>query len=152
MDVRELTRQATYVARVRCVSVQSTMDLGMVWTLSTFEVAEAWKGEPPSRFTVRLPGGESGGQRMSVAGAPRFTEGEEVVLFFTEDRGRQMNIVGWAQGTFRIRKSRRTGIEKVLQESARMQAPAVRQDDSADEERRRIPLATLRGMVERASR
>jgi len=150
MDVRELTRQATYVARVRCVNVLSTMEMGMVWTLNTFEVTESWKGEPPPRFTVRLPGGEAGGQRMTVEGAPRFTEGEEAVLFVTEDRGRQMNIVGWAQGTFRIRKSRRTGIEKAIQDTATGQAASVRTGASAEDERKRIPLATLRGMVEQA--
>lgn len=148
--VRDLTQRATYVVRARCVGVLSTVDADMVWTLSTFELTEAWKGEPPPRFTVRFPGGAAPSLRMTVVGAPKFAEGEDVVLFMTEYRGRQMNIVGWAEGIYRIRKGVRSGIEKAVQEQVDDAGFAAPSAERRKGERRSIPLATLRGMVEQA--
>ncbi|HXZ19918.1 MAG TPA: hypothetical protein VEG63_08205 [Candidatus Acidoferrales bacterium] len=152
MSVRELTQQSTYVARVRCVSVVSVADFGLVWTLTTFEVAQPWKGNPPPRFTVRLPGGEAAGVRVSVEGAPRFTVGEDLVLFLTADRGRLMNIVSWAQGTFRIRKNPRTRLEEAVQDTAGLEILDAHSGRAAQGGRRELPLAVLRASVLAAAR
>ena len=150
MSVSELTRQSSYIARVRCVSATSMADLNLVWTLNTFEVTEAWKGNPPSRFTVRLPGGDAAGIRVRVEGAPRFAVGEEAVLFLSDDRGRQMNILSWMQGTFRVRKDSRTGIEQAIQDTSGLQVLDARSGVRADGGRNRITLAALRAAVTRA--
>jgi len=150
MNVRELAQQSTYIARVRCVNVVSTADTNLVWTISTFEVAKVWKGSPPPRFTVRLPGGVAAGLRVRVEGAPQFSLGEDVVLFLTEDRGRQMNIVSWAQGTFRIRKNPRTGVELAVQDTAGLHLFDARSGARTEGEQRQLSLASLRATVSRA--
>lgn len=147
MSVRELAQQSTYVARVRCVSVVSMSDLGLVWTLTTFEVAQAWKGNPPPRFTVRLPGGEAAGVRVTVEGAPRFRVGEDVVLFLTADRGRLMNIVSWAQGTFRIRKNPLTKIEEAVQDTSGLRVLDAHSTAAVQGGRRQLPLEVLHANV-----
>ncbi len=147
MSVRELARQSTYVARVRCAQVTSQAEGNLVWTLTAFQVLDAWKGSPPPRFTVRLPGGEAAGLRVTVEGAPRFAVGEDVVLFLSADRGRQMNIVSWAQGTFRIRKNPRSGMDEAVQDTTGLQVLDARSAASAEGGSRRIPLATLRASV-----
>ncbi|HEY2119222.1 MAG TPA: hypothetical protein VGH37_08575 [Candidatus Acidoferrum sp.] len=48
----------------------------------------------------------------------RQSPGEEVYLFLMGKPGKQFNIVGWSQGTFRIRRDTRTGVETVTQDSA----------------------------------
>jgi len=148
-DVREVAQESEYIVRARCVRVASYVEMGAVWTVSAFEVTETWKGEPPSPFAVRLPGGEAGGLRMTSEGIPGFTVDEDVVLFLTGDRGRQMNIVGWGDGTFRIRKGRRSGIEKVVRDSAGSQTFSLqfRANPEGQRPHRSIPLATFRAMI-----
>jgi len=150
MSVRELAQQSTYIARVRCVTAVTMADMNLVWTVSTFEVAEAWKGTPPPRFTVRLPGGVAAGLRVRVEGAPRFSAGEDLVLFLAEGRGRQMNIVSWAQGTFRIRKNLRTAVELAVQDTAGLQLLDARSGARTEGERRQLSLASLRASVAHA--
>jgi len=152
MDIRELAQQSTYVARVRCVKTASVADEDLVWTLTRFDVIEAWKGNPPSPFILRMPGGEAGGLRVAVEGAPRFSTGEEVILFVTADRGRQMNIVSWAQGTFRIRQDPRTGAEQAVQDTAGLQILDANSGGRSTGGRRQFPLAELRAAVSRAVR
>jgi len=150
MSMRELAQRSTYVARVRCVRVLSVADLGLVWTLTTFEVAQAWKGNPPQRFTVRLPGGEAAGVRVTVEGAPRFAVGEDIVLFLTADRGRLMNIVSWAQGTFRIRKNPRTRIEEAVQDTAGVQVLDAHSNAATPGGRWQFSFEALRANVAKA--
>jgi len=152
MSVQELAQQATYVARVRCAKTASVADENLVWTLTRFDVIETWKGSPPSPFILRLPGGEAAGLRVAVEGAPRFSVGEEVVLFVTADRGRQMNIVSWAQGTFRIRQNPRTGVEEAVQDTAGLQILDANSGRRSTGGRRQFPLAELRTAVSRAVR
>ena len=147
MEVRELAKYSAYVARARCAQVTTISDANLVWTLSTFELTEAWKGNPPPRFTVRLPGGQAAGLRVTVEGAPRFTVGEDLVLFLTEDRAHQMNIVSWAQGTFRIRKNSRTAAEQVVQDTAGLHLFNPNSGARTEGERRQLSLAALRAGV-----
>ncbi|HKO05615.1 MAG TPA: hypothetical protein VJW51_12740 [Candidatus Acidoferrales bacterium] len=150
MELRELALRAPYVARVRCVQAVSWADASLVWSLTSFEVIEAWKGNPPPKFTVRLPGGESAGKRVTVEGAPRFAVGEDAVLFLEPERGLQLNIVSWAQGTFRIRRNPRTGAEEATQDTAGLQILDARTGKSSEGERRRLTVAQLRAGVARA--
>ena len=121
----------------------------MVWTVTTFEVTESWKGSPPPHFTVRLPGGDAAGLRVQVAGAPRFSVGEDVVLFLFDDRAHQLNILSWAQGTFRIRKDPRTAVELAIQDTAGLQVLDLRSGTRAEGERRQLSLPVLRATVAR---
>jgi len=150
MDVRALAQHSAYVARVRCVQVATVTDANLVWTLSTFELTEPWKGNPPPRFAVRMPGGQAAGLRVTVEGAPRFAAGEDVVLFLTEDRAHHMNIVSWAQGTFRIRKNPRTAVERAVQDTAGLHLLDPHSGARAEGERRQLSLAALRASVARA--
>lgn len=147
MDLRELARQSAYIARARCVNTTGQSSSRLIWTLSTFVVTEAWKGNPPSPFTIRLPGGEAAGRRVTVEGAPQFAVGEEVVLFLSTDTGRQMTIVSWAQGTFRIHRNPRTGAMDAVQDTAGLQVLDTRSGAWSPGERRQIPLTELRARV-----
>ena len=149
MNLRELVQQSTYIARVRCVKTASVADPNMVWTVTTFEVTESWKGNPPLNFTVRLPGGDAAGLRVLVAGAPRFSVGEDVVLFLFDDRAHRLNILSWAQGTFRIRKDPRTAVELAIQDTAGLQVLDLRSGTRAEGERRQLSLPVLRATVAR---
>jgi len=150
MDLRELSLRAAIIARVRCVASAPAANAGRVWTQTTFEVIAAWKGAPPARFTIRLPGGEAAGLRMTVEGAPRFSAGEEAVLFLDAGGGRPINIVSWAQGTFRIQRNARTGAEEAAQDTAGLRVLDSRTGKWSEGGIRRIPLAELQARVARA--
>ncbi|HEX4542853.1 MAG TPA: hypothetical protein VH114_06775 [Candidatus Acidoferrum sp.] len=50
----ELARQATAVARVRCLGAESRWENGEIWTETRFEVVEQSKGELPGIVTIRM--------------------------------------------------------------------------------------------------
>ncbi|MDD9935217.1 MAG: hypothetical protein OXT09_16520 [Myxococcales bacterium] len=55
---------------------------------------------PTSTLLVREPGAIAGDRRIALHGAPRYREGDEVVLFLVRDRGGHYRTLGMAQGCF----------------------------------------------------
>ena len=147
MELKDLVRQSTYIVRARCLATSFLTSSTQVWTLSTFTVTETWKGNLSSPFVVRLPGGELGGLRVAVEGAPRFTPREDVVLFLIPNASGQMNVVGWLQGTFRIRRNLRTGAPSAVQDTAGLRLFSPRSGNSSFGALRQFSLADLRARV-----
>ena len=114
----QLVQNSSAIARARCIRAEATMDGGEIWTDTVFEIVQHDKGYLPSRIVVRTPGGKVQHLHAHVDGVPEFRPGEEVFLFLTGHPGKQFLIVGWTQGTFRIRKDIRSGMETVTQDSA----------------------------------
>ena len=114
----KLVANSSAIARVRCVASVTRFESGEVWTDTVFEVVQHDKGFLPSRIVVRTPGGRYQQIRSHVDGVPEFRPGEEAFLFLTGHPGAQFRIVGWTQGTFRIRTNTQTGLETVTQDSA----------------------------------
>jgi hypothetical protein len=113
----ELANQATAVARVRCIGVDSRWQGGEIWTETRFEVVELSKGLLPGVFTVRMLGGQIGGLHSRVEGVPTFRAGEEAYVFLWGREGEPFRVLGWSQGTFRISRDPRTGVQCVTQDS-----------------------------------
>jgi len=118
MRFEELARQATAVARLRCVGVQSFWESGEIWTETRFQVIEQSKGSLPELIRVRMIGGIVGNLHSRVEEVPAFLVGEEAYVFLWGREGEPFRVLGWSQGTFRIRHDPRTGLETVTQDSA----------------------------------
>jgi len=114
----ELVNQATAVARLRCIGVQSLWQDGEIWTETRFETVEVNKGLLPDVVTVRMLGGSVGSLHSRVEGIPAFHPGEEAYVFLWGREGKPFRALGWSQGTFRITRDPRTGVERVTQDSA----------------------------------
>jgi hypothetical protein len=114
----QLVQHSSAIGRMRCVDTQTRFEDGEIWTDTVFEVVQHDKGYLPSPIVVRTPGGKFQHLHSHVDGVPEFRPGEEVFLFLTGRPGMPFRIVGWTQGTFRIRKNLRTGLETVTQDSA----------------------------------
>lgn len=101
-SVEEMTRTSDAVVRGRVAGVASrfTRD-GRIVTEVEIDVAGAWKGRPPAALRLVVPGGTVGGIAQAVDAAPRFEEGEEVVLFVTR-RGAAWLVNGYALGKYRV--------------------------------------------------
>jgi hypothetical protein len=114
----ELARQATAVARLRCLGSQSLWENGEIWTETWFQVLEQNKGSLPETIRVRMLGGSIGSLHSRVEEVPAFHVGEEAYVFLWGREGEPFRVLGWSQGTFRIARDARTGLETVTQDSA----------------------------------
>ncbi len=128
LRLEDLAQQASAVARLRCLTTESVREQDEIWTETRFEVLETAKGFLPGLVAVRTLGGRAGHLQSHVDGAPRFRPGEEVYLFLWGTPEQPYRVLGWAQGTFRIARNPKTGIESITQDSAGMAVfdPATR--------------------------
>jgi hypothetical protein len=152
MRFEELAKQATAVARLRCLGAESRWENGEIWTETRFEVAEQNKGQLPNMVTVRMLGGSVGALHSRIDGVPTFYPGEEAYVFLWKHEGEPFRILGWSQGTFRIAKDARTGLETVTQDSAAEPIfdPRTRQFRHGGV--RRLPVAIFRLKLRKALR
>src|SRR4029077_9332593 len=114
----ELVNQATAVARLRCISVESRWQGGEIWTETRFETVEVNKGLLPGVVSIRMLGGIIGNLHSRIEGVPGFRPGEEVYVFLWGREGEPFRVLGGSQGPFQTERDRRTGIERVTQDSA----------------------------------
>ncbi|HLZ13570.1 MAG TPA: hypothetical protein VKP58_13370 [Candidatus Acidoferrum sp.] len=146
----DLARQATAIARARCLASASLWRNGEIWTETEFAVLEVSKGTAPGILRISLPGGRMDHLQSHVEGVPAFRAGEEVYLFLWNARGRDNYVLGWTQGTFRIMHDPRTGLERVTQDSAATPAfdPATREFRHGGV--RNVPLPVFQLKLKRA--
>jgi len=152
MSVARMTDAADVIVHAQCVGSATGWDEGEIWTFTSFQTLEVWKGAAAAHITVRLLGGRAGNLTSSVAGVPHFQPGEEVVLFLQASGRGDYSIVSWVQGTFRIRRDPRTGKQSAVQDTADFATfdPATRQFVANG--MRNLPLDILRARVGAAQR
>jgi hypothetical protein len=117
LSLDQLAAAADGVARVRCVGAESRWEDGAIWTVTTFDVIETLKGSFPAQIAVRLPGGKVGHLTAAVDGTPKFSPGEQAVVFLERARTGGYSVAGWMEGTFRIALDAVGGRELVTQDS-----------------------------------
>lgn len=147
MSLAEMSQTARVIVRARCAGNSTGWDAGEIWTFTSFDSKETWRGSTPARFTVRLLGGRIGNLTSSVSGVPRFGPGEDVVLFLEATARGDFSIVGWEEGTFRVRSDPRTGEDEVTQDTASFATfdPSTRQFEI--EGIQHMPLTMFRARV-----
>ena len=118
LKLDDLAQESTAVARLRCLGTKSLWDHGEIWTEAKFEVIQREKGNLPGIVTVRLLGGTVGHLHSHVDEVPVFRAGEDLYLFLWSRSGGPYEVLGWSQGTFRIARNSRSGLEVVTQDSA----------------------------------
>lgn len=114
----ELTSKATAIARLHCLRAESRWNNGEIWTRTEFTVTEINKGVLPRVVIIEMPGGILGHLHSRVEEVPAFTPGEEAYVFLWPAPNGVYRILGWSQGTFRVRTDAATGVERVTQDSA----------------------------------
>ena len=105
MSLEQLTAAAPLIVRARCQGSIVSTEKSEIWTITSFEVREVWKGSAPQVVRVRLLGGRTAELTSHVEGVPRFLPGEDVVLFLAPLRRGNYSVTSWAQGTFRIHRA-----------------------------------------------
>jgi hypothetical protein len=147
MSVADMSRAAFVVVRARCVANSTRWDAGEIWTFTTFDIEETWKGSAPAQIAVRLLGGRAGNLTSTVSGVPRFLPGEELILFLERTPAQDFSIVSWMQGTFRIAHNLATSEEIVTQDTATFPVfdPASHNFETAGI--RKMPLSAFRSLI-----
>lgn len=101
--VEESARESEAVVRGVVVAAVSrrTPSGRRIVTDVDIDVASAWKGAPGPTVRVVVPGGQVDGIALWVDTAPRFTPGEEVVVFLARG-GDVWRVAGAAMGKYRV--------------------------------------------------
>lgn len=103
-DLRELTRDATAIARGTVVRVngQWTTDRRTIETIVTLQTDEYLKGGLGGTVLFRVPGGVLGRYRHVVVGAPQFEVGQHVIVFLGTRGPSIPFLIGFGQGVYRV--------------------------------------------------
>lgn len=110
LPLEEITHRAASVVQGTVTQVRVGRDeSGLPGTWITLEVSRVLKGSAPNRLTIKQYGVASALTDGTVAGIdalPRYTAGEEVVLFLHANSQRGFTSpVGFGQGFYRIDRS-----------------------------------------------
>lgn len=115
LDTRALVRGSSdiVVGTVDAVRSYWNAEHTRILTDVTVRVGESLKGAPGATLTLTQVGGEVDGMRYDIEGSPRFTAGEEALLFVWRDARGRAQVNGLAQGKFDIRRDPATGAAHV---------------------------------------
>ncbi len=117
LDRMALTADQIFSGEVVGVKSQLNARRTSIQTFVTIAVANYLKGgRGSSLLTIRVLGGEAGGYRLVVAGAPSFRVGEEVLVFTEGGAGRIPSVLGLSSGKFTLERDETTG-ERLLYRS-----------------------------------
>ncbi|MGE4084522.1 MAG: hypothetical protein AB7H93_16085 [Vicinamibacterales bacterium] len=107
----ELVRESQVVVYGRVVEVAGrwSADRRTIESLVTLDALEHFKGTVTDSTTFRVPGGEAGGRRLVVAGAPAFSPGDAVVVFLRGQAPALPTPVGLSLGVYRVARDPRSG-------------------------------------------
>ncbi len=147
MSLAKLSQAAPLIVRARCTGNSVALDAGEIWTFTSFQVEETWRGDALPQITVRLLGGTMGNITSHVSGVPQFRPGEDVILFLQPTARGDFSVVSWRQGTFRISRDPSGTQSYVTQDTAAFATfdPATRRFEATGI--RQMPLETFRAQV-----
>lgn len=116
MSFAELVNASTAVvyARVAGVQGQWTENRQGIESLVTLDVLTPFKGAPGQRLTFSVAGGQAGRYINLLPGAPKFTEGDLVVVFLTSRGPRLPITTGFTQGVYRVAQDASSGAMVVV--------------------------------------
>lgn len=107
--IEEMARASTVVVRGRIVQVQPQLEesSGRINTYADLQVIEVLKGPKAGSMLIKQPGGIIGERGMQVAGAGKFTTGQDSVLFLeaATDEANVYILRGLAAGKVDFEKS-----------------------------------------------
>ena len=105
LTIEQLTNKAAYIVVGQVTSIVSHEEgKGNIYTIVTLSVEQVVKGKSEPTVAVVVPGGQVNGQQLWVEDAPRFAQGERVLLFL-QNAGGNLSVVGGVQGKLTIERN-----------------------------------------------
>jgi hypothetical protein len=104
MTFEQVVDEATAVvfARVAGVRGRWTADRRNIESVVTLDALRYLKGDLGDEVEMRVPGGQAGGMRELMPGAPVLREGDLVVAFLGSHGPAMPTLIGFTQGLFRV--------------------------------------------------
>jgi hypothetical protein len=117
-DFAELVREADCVVRavVKSITPEEKAAPGhapMIYSKVELDVKQVIAGTPANPLILEVLGGKLGDREMYIAGAPRFTVGEESIFFIQGNGVQIFPLVRMMHGLYPILKDKSTGKEYV---------------------------------------
>ncbi len=109
LSLDQMTARSTAIVRARAVSNSGVQHGSALYTKTRFQVLERWKGPESDVVDVTEPGGTMGQITQTFPGVPRFTPGQEMVLFLWTGPSGRTQIIGLTQGAFDVARNAATG-------------------------------------------
>lgn len=104
MSLTELIQQSNKIVRGRIIEVTVTpAEDGAIWTRYALDTSHTLLGHltQSKRFYFHCRGGQTDQGSEAISGIPRFTLGDEIIVFYSESN-RTCQITGWSQGVLRV--------------------------------------------------
>ncbi len=123
LTLSEMVKRSPRIVHGTVVEAHSQWEEGgtQIYTYVTLAPKEMLKGKSPAAggtITFRQMGGRVGDRAVYVAGTPRFSAKQEVLVFLTgDDRGGYSQVMGIFQGAFRPTAGAGRGVEGVSPEA-----------------------------------
>jgi len=104
MDLPALVKTSESIVQGRVDQVYSQWDAErkLAFTYVSVTVDDPLKGDRRRTVLIRQLGGKVGSLTMSVAGTPRFSVGDQVIVFLKNSNDGAFNVVGLNQGKYDI--------------------------------------------------
>ena len=140
VEFGEMVQGSQLVVYGRVVDVRGLQsgDRRTIETIVTVTVAQALKGQPGETVTFRMPGGDVGRYRRVVVGVPRFSSGDDVIVFLRGGAPALPTVFGLSQGLYRVG---RTADGRAVVAPAVFTAPAAGAERVVRGDPARQPLA-----------
>lgn len=103
LTTEEMSQKATLIVRGRVTGCSGDVRGPIIYTACTVAVSERWKGQAGSIVQVWIPGGTAQGLVQTFTGTPKFTNGDEYVLFLWAGRSGLNQVIGLSQGVFDLK-------------------------------------------------
>ena len=130
LDLAQMVKQSDNIVqgRVEDVNVQWDTTARTAYTYVTISVADPMKGARRSTVTVRQLGGKVGALNVTVAGMPKFSKGEELIVFLKSQGDGTFMVLGLNQGKYEIADdfavSNVSGVDVYNPKTGRIETPA----------------------------
>jgi hypothetical protein len=105
LSLADMIGKSTAIIRARVGDVQTARRGNLIYSFSSVEVLEQWKGSLSATMKVAVPGGVYGGYSQEFSGAPALQPGSEYVLFLWTGTSGLNQVIGLSQGVFTLRKN-----------------------------------------------
>lgn len=115
LSLDQMTDAADFVVRGTVSDVWTEQDAnGRIWTKAAIVVSASLKNTPPSDLVVEAPGGVYAGTTLEVDLAPRYSVGEDVLLFVSEKSAGRYGTVAMYAGKYTVRPNPADGSEMLV--------------------------------------
>ena len=102
MELPELVTTADSIVQGRVDSVESRWENKLAYTYVSISVDDPLKGERRRTVLVRQLGGKIGALNVTVSGMPKFSTGDQVIVFLKSQQNGTFEVVGLNQGKYEI--------------------------------------------------